>query len=568
MNKLRTITKQLLSLLMLAFLTTGVANAQKSSYDTLSKWKSVKWENEYLWRLTGNKKYQAFDTLSKSEFKALSRKYAIRELTEYDTAYQHFLVMKQRPPYQNGWKFASTVGPTWPYCGSWNATDGTQFLKTGLGINIHADHFWGKVGLGALLGYQSFGVDKTAHQAAMVKLAQNVAYGVSIPANQVGFLPYKGAEHLYLMAGPVVSFPLGRKLTFDAGLKGGINRVDPATMGAYSLADGTSIMNVTPSSNRWHIGYNLGLALLYRITDQWSLGGAADIYNTSMNYYVQGYKKAPEEFSRLFGGYRAGLAVAYKLAQNKVVAIAPLTPPNCAAPVLEEGTNGKRYEVGTYERPVFKWRSGGAGGEEQFVFKLYKQGVNNPVYQTTTNLTTVLWPADLPFAKDPGYYYYTVHSTRVNKGGTCMSEMATGSFGVPEPIRERIVKEVCDKFTHKIYGGEVIPSYTVKRIVKDTICTCNDKDLYEYKYIRKRRAKDAKTEQYVSSYSKDFDKADLKAELPADFELPKQRSTFIYEIQQMPCGENKQVKTVARYKIYVVGKGKQQGIYKIDQLPF
>ncbi len=575
MNKLEKTTKFIIGLIVLAVLSVGNSNAQSSyKYDSLRKWGAVKWENEYLWRMTGNKKYQAYDTLSKSEFKALSKKYAVKELTDYDTAYQHFILMKRRPPYQTGLKTTFTIGPAVPYCGSWDGTDKTMFLKTGYGAGVALDYFFGKLGIGTLFGYQHFGVDKSAHQTEMYKVA--AAYG--IPQSQVGFSDYKAYESMMALVGPVLSLPIGKKVVFDLGAKGGIFRNDPAFLQAVNLANGKAIQQVYGSNRRNYLGYNIGLALLYRLTDNWSAGLAADIFSTKTKYQTLGASGRssvddgqPLGFSRLSGGYRLGLALAYKFADNKVVAIAPLTPPNCAAPIIEDGLNGKTFDNNTYERPVFKWKSGStSGGDESYTFKLYKKGNTNPIYQTTTNLTTVLWPSDVPFAKEPGFYYYTVHSSRANKGGTCMSEMATASFSVPEPIRERIVEKIvdCSKFTHKIYGGEVMQTYSVKRVIKDTICTCNDKDLYEYKYITKRRKKDAKVEAYISGYSKSFDKTDLKAELPADFELPAQRSSFVYEIQQAPCGpDNTAGRVVAKYKIYVGNKGRYQGIYKIDQLP-
>lgn len=447
------------------------AQAQKSRTDTLRRWENVRWDGEQILRLKEGTKVR-YDTIQKSEYNVISRKRGLKKLTDYDTTYQQFLLLKQRPPYYKGWKITDTFGPAFPFCGDWGnifntKRDKTMFMKTGFVNNFGLDYFWGKLGFGGLFGYQRFGVRKNDYESETIGLAQRT-YGLS--ASNLTFFKSKPMENLYFLIGPVLSLPIGKKLNFDVGVKGGVFRNDPgqllavtniATTGANKLFPGAAVFHVFPTEKRLYLGGNLGLALLYNLTEHWGLGLATDINYTTVDYYTLDYSAGTpggngingaavyKKFSRELGAFNMGVAASYKFGEKKVIAIDPLLPPVCCTPEITDGLNGKTYQYMDASMPpvVFKWKSGCGDLNETYTFRLYKKvgDVSKLVYEEpNTRETSLKWPANEPTpANQAGFYYYTVHSSRTDKGGKCMSTVATSSFEVQPP--PKIIEKPVEK---------------------------------------------------------------------------------------------------------------------------
>jgi hypothetical protein len=470
------------SLALAAFVNVQSAFAQK---DTLKRWGNANWSGEKVLRIKEGGKAK-WDTIQKSEYNVISSKYGLKKLANYDTTYQQFLLLKQRPPYYRGWKIANTIGPSFPFCGDWGSIfnterDKTMFMRTGIRNNFALDYFWGKLGFGGLFGYQRFGIRKNAYESEVTTLAQRV-YGLS--ANNITFFPSKPMENLFFVVGPVLSLPLGKKMNFDIGVKGGIFRNDPGQLLAITnvatnppnrLFPGAALFQVFPTERRLYAGGNLGLALLYNLTDHWSLGLASDINYTTVDYYTLDYSAGTpggngisgaavyKKFSRELGAFNLGLAAAYRFGEKKVIAIDPLLPPSCCEPVITDGINGKTYKNGETIPPlVFKWRSGcpDPTADETFTFRLYKKvGDVSKLISSLDNThdTSVNWPSSEPSpASQPGFYYYTVHSTKNGKGGKCMSAVATSSFEVKPPAEiKEITKEVVKLAIPCVYESQI-----------------------------------------------------------------------------------------------------------------
>ena len=198
----------LLTLLLLTTIGIQTVLAQ-DSLKRATPFKVADWSNEQLYRIKQNfKTITTLDTLQKTEFDQAKSKVkgGVTEIQQdCENPLQPFALIKDKNP-RKGLRLNASVGPYFPYCGSFGAKDNTFYMSTGGYFNIGADYFLTNVfGLGATFGYNIAGVDKSRHQADMIKLAQD-AHGLT--ASQVAFFPYKGYETMYLMLGPVLSLPL------------------------------------------------------------------------------------------------------------------------------------------------------------------------------------------------------------------------------------------------------------------------------------------------------------------------------------------------------------------------
>jgi hypothetical protein len=81
---------------------------------------------------------------------------SVAEGYHLDTAfYKNSNVVLSTKPKQY-WKITDRIGVATPFCKE--GEDITMFLKSGVYNYLTVNHFWGKVGLGILGGYQNFGV--------------------------------------------------------------------------------------------------------------------------------------------------------------------------------------------------------------------------------------------------------------------------------------------------------------------------------------------------------------------------------------------------------------------------
>ena len=607
MNYRKTITQSLLSLLALFAVSAYSQTTKPITVTPIPKVNSAYWGNSIDWKnesilKTAGANLSAYDTLSKSEYeRSGSRISAI----DYDSLYQEFYVM--RNPGKAGNRISASVGPAYPYCGSFDKIDKTMFLGQGWNVNMGFDHFFGKgiLGLGLLAGYTSFSVDQNAFQADMQRLA--TVYGVS----SIGFIPSKGYEHMYLLVGPVLSLPIVKRLSLEFGAKVGLFRNDPAVLGAtvgpYNGTIGgtnipagvnTILHGVNSTADRNNFGYNFNIGFMYALTDRWSLGAMANVFNTTTQYLVTDrvYNNAKvvdnfaQQFSRKQGAYTFGLAAAYKFKgdDKKIIPIVH-NPPTCCVPVPEDGLSGQTYEFvdgNPGAAPVMlKWKSGCNADGETYTTRLYKSEAGSSTAQLLKEATNAssrelkLTPEDLKWST-PGTYYYTVHSNQKNQRGTCMSEVATVTFSHVKP-RIDFVKDtvtIADKcnFVHKVYGGKLIPRY--KRSIVDTTLICTQcvaaaggdsekaKEFMKFEYETEKIPAPADFKNYVSGFTTSNEFGDIQIkdpilDLKGGWKNKFRYLTFTYEIQQV-CAKSG-AGTVSRYLIFVNSKGT---IFKIEPI--
>ena len=145
-----------------------------------SAYKVADWSNEQLYRIKKNfKTITTLDTLQQSEYEQVKTKIkgGVAEIQQNcEDPLQPFAIIKDKNP-RKGLRLNGSVGPYFPYCGSFGAKDNTFYMNPGGYFNIGADYFITKVfGLGGTFGYALAGVDTKRHQADMIALAQAGLY--------------------------------------------------------------------------------------------------------------------------------------------------------------------------------------------------------------------------------------------------------------------------------------------------------------------------------------------------------------------------------------------------------
>jgi hypothetical protein len=583
------------------FLTTSASLLAQTTTPSATPLKPLKrvdvnWTNDNMLK-TGGVALSQYDTLSKYEYNASGNRVAA---IDYDTTYQEFYVMKK--PSLQRLKLTNGLGVGFPYCGSFSGTDRTMFLGPGFFNNLNIDYFWGNklnLGLGLLAGYSAFGVDMNAYAADMRRLAS--LRGI----NQIGFLPTKSFEHMYLLLGPVLSVPLGKKFTFDFGAKAGLFRNDPAvlgtTIGPYDPRNSIMFQAVTPTGNRNNFGYNFSLALLYALTDRWSVGLTSNVFNTTTEYAVvnnntwQPVDNLWQNFSRKQGSYNFGLAVAYQIPfDNKKIIPVQYAPPTCCVPQPEDNLNGQVYEFTgeTFDQPgtfpaAIKWKGGCNAGNESYTMRLYKTEADSKTAKLLKEIVNssdkqlLLTANDLQW-NTPGNYYYTLHSTQKTNKGVCMSEVATVTFNHVKPrieTKEIVKTEVCNTmFQHTVSGGKIAPRY--KRSIVDTTLICTQcvaqgdkeqaKEFMRYEYETERISIPAGLKTYIEGFSNTQTYGDANVMAPV-LEMEKgwknkyRNLSFTYTIQPVCTkadGSSSASGSATIYTIYLNGKGE---ITKIEQ---
>lgn len=532
-----------------------------------SAYKVADWSNEQLYRIKKNfKTITTLDTLQQSEYEQVKTKIkgGVAEIQQNcEDPLQPFAIIKDKNP-RKGLRLNASVGPYFPYCGSFGAKDNTFYMNPGGYFNIGADYFITKVfGLGGTFGYALAGVDKKRHQADMITLAQN---GHGLSANQVGFFPYKGYESMYLVLGPVLSLPIGQKFYADLGFKGGLFRMDPGVVGAYSLKDGQTIRAAFGSDKVMYWGYYANIGLMYRLTDNWSIGPVANLSNTNSEYWTTGKDAIMRPFDRLFGAYTFGLGGSYKFDNKKIIPLAPPAKLACDKPVLEgevgpfyikdgvmTGKDGKSADV---RATKFSWNGGGAvNGIESYTFRLFKKTPTGTqmVYELpNTTLTSIGWPANEPVPTTTTFYYYTVHANCSNKCDESMSEVAMKSFVVenlnetidrvknlipPVTVEKETVIEACNVVA--TIEGLVKYKRSVVKYGKSTgdcegcICPVDtlDKEGYRWVVIDRKEAAGKCADGFVSTMEN-------LTQWPADKPIPTKKYTrYRYTVKRTTAGQ-------------------------------
>jgi hypothetical protein len=519
-----------------------------------------------------------------------------------DTAfYKNGNVLKEtRAPRK--WKITDRIGLAQPVC---NGTDDrTMFLKTGFFNNLSADHYWGKIGVGLMGGYQNFGVREDEFKDAVLANVDNLsrtAPALGINRNTTAFTKTNNFEDFYLLLGPVVSLPIAKKLSLDLGLRGGIFNSSAVSLGANSTAPSTStvfdtrqsIYRVSPGAKRMNLGAQFGVDLLYSIAQNWGLGLTANGFITHNNYLVSGlvndqgrvtYRETAVE--RQHGGWNAGLALSHTFATCDKKTVYTLLPPppaqvTCFTPALE-GASGKVYEYGSTDIPTFSWKSASTSPEtEDYIFKFYRaDGTGSPVFQQTTKNRTMTLPNSVALGGDEGgFYYYTVQSS---VEGKCLSEAAAASVVYKsKPLPPAVIpatKPAEEQYMFKIFGGSTATKYfgspaPVRRVRRRAIArpttvtpspavsapaVSGDVKPAVKKRVVPRRKKvvssgSGSTGSVTNSSTVNYENVTNNPNIqwPADLPLPKQPAVYEFEVQRLSSGDCKPTGTVAKYKFYI-----------------
>ena len=331
------------------------------------------------------------------------------------------------------------------------------YLSHGFQSSLTADYFVGRNwGIGLLLGYQS------------VRVSDQYAKAQSNLGDPfVRLFPLTSLHSFMMTVGPAVSLPLGRRLFLDINLRGGLFFNDAPVLGTYTslggqegLPSGTLISATIPSPSRFRLGFNGFAGLKYQLTQPFSVGLGASaslssfeytqVNNNSENYFEQKQVNFKTVGVQLVLSYRFSTVSR----RSKAVPVRPPVPV-CYPPVLDQ-TQSTVYEVGTGDRPVFKWRSSAPvyTEGERFTFRLYTLPGNKVLYEKEVQEPQLTWPDQLSLPDTASYYFYTIHASRKDEfEQSCRSELVVGTFGFMKPQSTPVARprEPVNLYTTKLY---------------------------------------------------------------------------------------------------------------------
>lgn len=494
--------------------------------------------------------------------------------------YKNGNVLRSTKP-KRYWKATDRIGIAIPFCK--DGEDNSLFLTPGGYNSLSVNHFWGKIGFGLMGGYQNFNVSED-YKGVDGQISKNARI-LGISPNALKYDTQGNYEDFYLLIGPAISLPVGKKFNIDIDLKGGLFNSSAARFGAVTagaLGADQLVFRTSPSASKNQLGGLLSIDFLYNVAKNWAVGLNAQGFLTSTPYTVAGGDVTPastrvltREYTRAHGGCNFGLALSHTFGEKTGNTIYSLLPPPpapviCAIPTLQ-GENGMMYDNGSTIIPSFSWRSTSATPEnEEYIYKLYKaDGSGTPIYQQTTKNTNLSLPTNVTLVNsdDCSFYYYTVQSS---VEGKCLSEAVAASFGYKaKPVIQNIVaKPVEDQYIFKIFGGSSATRYfgsgadgyrsprkarrktTVTKPADATIATTA-----KPKRLVPRRKKSAAGPAGVTTYSTTINYENVATnpniKWPADLPLPKNPSVYEYEVQRLNAGDCKPTGQVAKYKFYI-----------------
>ena len=492
--------------------------------------------------------------------------------------YKNSNVLRSTKP-RRYWKATDRIGIAIPFCK--DGEDKSLFLTPGGYNSLSVNHFWGKIGFGLMGGYQNFNVSED-YKGPDGQIFKN-ARALGISPSALKYDTQGNYEDFYLLIGPAVALPIGKKFNIDLDFKGGLFNTSAARFGAVTtgaLGADQLVFRNSPSASKNQLGGLLSVDFLYNISKNWAVGLNAQGFLTSTPYTVTGGDVTPaslrvltREYTRTHGGCNFGLALSHTFGEKTGNTIYSLLPPPpapviCAIPTLQ-GENGMMYDNGDTTIPSFRWKSTSATPEnEEYIYKLYKaDGSGTPIYQQTTKNTNLSLPSNVALVNgdDCSFYYYTVQSS---VEGKCLSEAVAASFGYKaKPVAQNIVaKPVEDQYIFKIFGGSSATRYfgsgtdgyrsprrarrksTVKKPVSPTVAA-------KPKSLVPRRKKSATGPAGVTTYSTTINYENVATnpniKWPADLPLPKNPSVYEYEVQRLNAGDCKPTGQVAKYKFYI-----------------
>jgi hypothetical protein len=511
--------------------------------------------------------------------------------------YKNSNVLRSTKP-KSYWKATDRIGVAIPFCKQ--SEDNTMFLTPGGYNSLSVNKFWGIIGLGLMGGYQNFNVSDD-YKGINGQIAKNVTIlnqfgNRNISPSALKYDTQGNYEDFYLLIGPALALPLGKKFNLDVDLKGGLFNTSAPRFGATISGPPNTgadevIFRTTPSASKNQLGGVLSVDILYNFAKNWAIGVNGQGFLTSTPFTTIGadlsqnsQKVLSREATRTHGGCNFGLALSHTFGEKTGNTVYSLLPPPpapvvCAVPTLQGG-NGKIYDNGSTEIPTFAWKSTSATPEnEEYIFKLYKaDGSGVPTYQQTTKNSSLSLPANVSLVNgtDCSFYYYTVQSS---VEGKCLSEATAASFGYrakPEIINPTPSKPFEDQYMFKIFGGSTATKYfggtqgyapRPRRRVRKVTTSTNapttaaptTKPTYGAGVAKPKRLvpirKKSKGLTGVTTYSSTVNYENVATnpniQWPKDLPLPKSPSIYEYEVQRLNAGDCKPTGQVAKYKFYI-----------------
>jgi hypothetical protein len=501
-----------------------------------------------------------------------------------DTAYYIANSLKALDKTRSGWRLTDQVGPTIPYCGALSQKgvnganpDENMFLKGGAYNNLEVDRMMGKkgnFGLGLLGGYAFYQVDQAAYKA---KYNSYWYPATGTAASQATLLKSKPYEVFYLLAGPVATLALGKKLTLDATVKAGPAHNDVAYVGANNSLTGEILHRTQPNQKRWAVGGNAGVRLMYKFAENWGLGLNANAFNSNTEYEVldQARNNSGEifnTFKRRQSNFNFGAAIQRIWPEQKKFVYVPLNkldPPVAALVAVTPSIVSPCDQVVTSSAfsNEFVWASNDNQADkanEMFTFKLYKVPSKEPILvktqkENTLRLDTPIGsPADVCTTDE---YYYTVHSTK----GASFSEIVTCSFKIKNAAAEgakcgdvsNLVAKDAVAGTKALYLTRILGNESFTRqIVKydeGKGCKCPVDTL-------------TRTGSRLIEYYKQYSSGSEITTWPDGLPIPRKASGFIYEVRQVYDSANGESKPgpAERYRMDVNRKTREVTITPIN----
>jgi hypothetical protein len=473
--------------------------------------------------------------------------------TYVDTAYYIANSLKAMSPIKSGWRLTDQVGPTFPYCGGLSqksgnsnlSADENMFLKGGAYNNMEVDRMMGKkgmFGLGALGGYAYYGVDQKSYDT---KYNNYWFPATKVPLSNATLLKSKPYEIFYLLAGPVATFGLGKKLTLDLTAKAGPAHNDVVYVGAKNTLTNEIIHRTQPTEKRWSLGGNAGMRLMYKFAENWGLGLNANAFNSNTKYETidpsavgSNYKLISRIFDRKQSNFNFGAAIQHIIPQEKRPIYVPLNrlDPPVAAPVAVAPSIVSPCNQSYSSTPFnnqFTWASNdnlADKANEMFTFKLYKVPSKEPIFAKTQKENTLDYALVAPTnVCDTDEYYYTVHSTK----GASFSEMVTCSFKLKNAAADAAgcasaaalaaakgeVKSAGPIYLTRILGNENFTRQIVK-YDEGKGCKCPIDTL-------------TKTGSKLVEYYKQYSDGRELSTWPDGLPIPRKATGFIYEVRQV-----------------------------------
>ncbi|MES2794546.1 MAG: hypothetical protein V4683_01200 [Bacteroidota bacterium] len=485
-----------------------------------------------------------------------------------DTVYYVANSIKTLDNTRSGWRLTDAVGIAFPYCGKLSASGGgnanpdeNMFLKAGGYNNLELDRLFGKkgnFGLGLLGGYAFYGVDQTAYKA---KYNSYWYPATNTSASSATLLKSKPYEVFYLLAGPVATFGLGKKLTLDLTAKVGAANNDVAYVGANNSITGEILHRTQPNHKRWAIGGNAGLRLMYKIAENWGLGLNVNAFNSNTEYEVLDQARNNsgeifETFERRQSNFNFGVAIQRMWPTDKKPVYVPLNKLDPPIPALVAFTpsisspSDQTFASSAFSNE-FSWISNDNSADkanEMFTFKLYRVSGKEPILVKTQKENSLKLDSPLPVPADvctTDDYYYTVHSTK----GTSFSEIATASFKIKSDAAAK-----CGDTTNMINKDEAgAKAVYLTRILGNESYTRQIVKYDEGKGCKCPIDTLTKSGSRLVEYFKQYSANRELSAWPDGLPIPRKASGFIYEVRQIFDGENGEQKPgpAERYKLEV-----------------